>query len=65
MTPFQYRINQCVRFRYHERTRASAPGNYKILGYRPIEDVEPRYRIKSELEQHERIARECELSKAE
>lgn len=42
--------------------RSAAPGQYEIVGYQPDEDGEPRYRIKSELEQHERIARESELS---
>ena len=64
MPPYQYRISQRVRFRYQERMRSSAPGDYKILGYQPNEDDEPRYRIKSDLERHERIARESELSQA-
>jgi len=58
----QFRITQSVRFRYYERLRSAAPGEYEILGYQPHEDGEPRYRIKSALEQHERIARESELS---
>jgi len=63
MSPHQYKISQSVRFRYHERMRSAAPGDYKIVGYQPDEDGEPRYRIKSEIEQHERIARESELSR--
>jgi hypothetical protein len=62
MEPYRYRISQRVRFRRYEWKRSSAPGDYKILGYQPNEDGEPRYRIKSELEQYERIARESELS---
>jgi hypothetical protein len=42
--------------------RSAAPGDYKIVGYQPDDDGEPRYRIKSGIEQHERIARESELS---
>jgi len=42
--------------------RSAAPGEYEIVGYQPNEDGEPRYRIKSALEQHERIARESELT---
>jgi hypothetical protein len=43
--------------------RSAAPGQYKIVGFQPNEGgEEPRYRIKSDLEQHERIARESELS---
>lgn len=63
MSPYQFRISQSVRFRYHERMRSAAPGQYKIVGFQPNEGgEEPRYRIKSDLEQHERIARESELS---
>ena len=62
MSPYQFRINQSVRFRHYERMRSAARGQYEIVGYQPNEDGEPRYRIKSALEQHERIARESELS---
>jgi hypothetical protein len=62
MSPYQFKISQSVRFRYHERMRSAAPGNYKIVGYQPNDGEEPRYRIKSDLEQYERIARESELS---
>ncbi len=50
--------------RFHSRIRLSAPPNavFRVVGYRPPEDGEPSYRIKSELENHERIARESELS---
>lgn len=62
MSAYQFRINQSVRFRHYERMRSSAPGEYEVVGYQPNEDGEPRYRIKSVLEQHERIARESELT---
>jgi len=42
--------------------RSAAPGQFEIVGLQPNEDGEPRYRIKSALEQHEGIARERELS---
>lgn len=63
MSQYEFTIGQSIRFRYHERMRSSAPGQYKIVGYQPDEDGEPRYRIKSDLENHERIARETELSR--
>jgi hypothetical protein len=63
MPTYQFSISQSVRFRYHERMRSAAPGQYQVVGYQPKEGgEEPRYRIKSDLEQHERIARESELS---
>jgi hypothetical protein len=63
MSRYEFRIGQSVQFRFYERMRSAASGQYKIVGYQPDEDGEPRYRIKSELEQHERIARESELSR--
>lgn len=57
----RFRIGQSIEFKYSLRTRSAAPGQYRIAGYHPSEDDELRYRIKSDLEQHERIAREDEL----
>ncbi len=34
----------------------------QVIGLRPDHDGEPSYRIKSDLERHERIARESELA---
>jgi hypothetical protein len=62
MAPYQFKIRQSVQFKHHERTRPAARGLYEVVGYQPTEDGEPRYRIKSTLEQHERIALESELS---
>lgn len=62
MSRYQFKIRQSVQFRYHEWSRSAAPGQYEVVAYQPNEDGEPRYRIKSTLERHERIARESELS---
>jgi len=59
---FKFRVGQSVRFRVHNRTLSAPPGRYTIVGYRPDEGGEPGYRIKSELERNDRIARESELS---
>lgn len=58
----KFKIGQVLRF--HSRLRLSSPANaqYRVVGHRPPEDGEPSYRIKSDLENHERIARESELS---
>ena len=58
----KFKIGEELRF--HSRLRLSAPVNalYRVVGHRPPEDGEPSYRIKSNLENHERIARESELS---
>ena len=58
----KFEIGQTINFRSDRGARAAAPGRYEIVGMRPNEGGEPSYRIKSELERHERIARESELT---
>jgi len=62
MSQYKFNIGQPIKFRFSGRTRSAASGSYEIVGYQPDEDGERRYRIKSDLEKHERIAREIELS---
>jgi hypothetical protein len=57
----KYEIGKTIRFQNSSRGVSASPGNYKIIGHRPS-DGEPTYRIKSEFEHHERIARESELT---
>ncbi len=57
----RFRIGQSIEYKYLLRTRSVAPGQYRIVGFRPSEGDEPLYRIKSDLEHYERIAREDEL----
>jgi hypothetical protein len=45
-------------------TRNAAFGVYEIRATLPTEDGEFRYRIKSQIELHERVVKESELSKA-
>jgi hypothetical protein len=61
MPEYRYRIGQAIGYRSFHRMRNAAPGEYRIVGYRPTEGDEALYRIKSDLERHERIARESEL----
>jgi hypothetical protein len=58
----KFKIGEVLRF--HSRLRLSGPANalYRVVGHRPPEDGEPSYRIKSDMENHERIARQSELS---
>jgi hypothetical protein len=45
--------------------RAAATGDYEILDLMPVSDNsadEPRYRVKSIAENHERIVPECDLT---
>jgi hypothetical protein len=41
--------------------RQAAPGTYEITRLMPENEAEPRYRIKSEAERHERVVPESEL----
>ena len=41
--------------------RQAAPGNYEIIRLMPENEAEPRYRIKSDAERHERVVPESEL----
>jgi hypothetical protein len=58
----KYKIGDQLRFRGSTRGSASPPGPYRVTGFRPPENGEPCYRIKSDLERHERTARESELT---
>jgi hypothetical protein len=57
----KYKIGEKVIFRSSMRGRSASPGQYRVVGHRPPEDGEPSYRIKSDLERHDRIARESEM----
>lgn len=61
MLDHKFKVGQTISFRSDRGARAAAPGLYEIVAIRPPEGGEPSYRIKSELERHERIARESEL----
>jgi hypothetical protein len=45
--------------------RHAAPGAYKILALMPDQDGDRMYRIKSPLEEHERVVKESLLVKSE
>jgi len=64
MTPHQFYVGQTVYLRRSPSTQNAAAGAYEIRALLPEEDGRPRYRIKSLIEPHERIASEHELSDA-
>ena len=45
--------------------RHAAPGDYKIIASMPDRDGEHMYRIRSPLEEHERVVKESRLVKSE
>lgn len=61
MDPHHYAIGEVVSFRSSSRGTSAPGGNYRIVSRLPENEGEPTYRIKSDLERHERIARESEL----
>jgi hypothetical protein len=46
-------------------SRSAAPGDYKIIGEMPERDGDRMYRIKSPLEEHERVVGESLLVRSE
>jgi hypothetical protein len=61
MAEYKFRVEQMVHFKAPKHT-ASARGPYKITQRLPISDSELQYRIKSQYEEYERVAKESELS---
>jgi hypothetical protein len=58
---YKFKIGETINFTSPFHGRFSASGTYLIVDHRPPQDGEPSYLIKSELEEHQRIARESEL----
>jgi hypothetical protein len=62
MTLHRYAIGDAVRFTPARFERSSAPpGGYRVTRLMPEEQGEPQYRIKSEIDAHERSAGESQL----
>ena len=61
----QFRIGQVVTCIPDRFLRHAAPGDYKIIAAMPDRDGDHVYRIKSPLEEHERVVRESLLVKSE
>ena len=49
----------------HLICRSAAPGDYQIVGEMPVRDGDHIYRIKSPLEEHERVVSESLLVRSE
>ena len=61
MVEHKFKIGQKIGLANFLKSGSVAPGEYQVVGYRPDQDGEPSYRIKSSLERHDRIVRESEL----
>jgi hypothetical protein len=60
----KFDIGQAGYLRPNQFTRNAVFGVYEIRATLPAEDGQFRYRIKSQIELHERAVKESELSKA-
>ncbi len=58
----KYKVGETINFRSSTKGRFAPPGEYRVVSQRPPENGEFLYRIKSDLERHDRIARESELT---
>jgi hypothetical protein len=61
----QFRVGEVVTCIPHLICRSAAPGDYKIVGEMPVRDGDHMYRIKSPLEEHERVVSESLLVRSE
>ena len=60
----QFNVGEVVTFIPDWILRSAAPGDYKIVSSMPDRDGDHMYRIKSPLEEHERVVRENLLVKS-
>jgi hypothetical protein len=61
----KFRLGQNVRFTSNMPGRPGSSGSYNVVRVLPHEHEEQQYRIKSKGEEHERVARESQLEKAD
>ena len=61
----QFNVGQVVTCIPERFLRHAAPGNYKIIAAMPDRDGDHMYRIKSPLEEYERVAEESLLVKSD
>jgi hypothetical protein len=61
----QFSVGEMVTCIPHLICRAAAPGDYQIVGEMPVRDGDRIYRIKSPLEEHERVVSENLIVRSE
>ena len=61
----QFSVGEMVTCIPHLICRSAAPGDYQIVGEMPVRDGDRIYRIKSPLEEHERVVSESLLVRSE
>ena len=63
MSEHKYRVGQAVEFFPDRGVEHTAKGRFKVVGLFLGEGNSPRYRIKHEVDGHERMVAESELGK--
>ncbi len=61
----QFSVGEVVICIPHLISRSAAPGDYKIVGHMPVREGDRMYRIKSPLEEHERVVGESLLIRSD
>ena len=61
MIMHKYAIGESITFVNEDRTRTAATGVYRVVGRRPVNNGEPWYIIKSDLERYDRVVAESDL----
>ena len=61
MTEHKYAVGETIIFTNEDRTRSAATGSYRIVARRPVNNGEPWYIIKSDLERYDRVVAESDL----
>jgi hypothetical protein len=61
----QFSVGEMVTCIPHLICRSAAPGDYQIVGEMPVRDGDRIYRIKSPLEEHERVVSENLIVRSE
>jgi hypothetical protein len=64
MTMRQFNVGQVVTFIPGMFFRHAAPGDYRVVAVMPDRDGDHMYRVKSPLEEHERVVEESVLIKS-
>jgi hypothetical protein len=65
MTMHQFNVGQVVTFIPGMFVRHAAPGDYRVMAVMPDRDGDHMYRVKSPLEEHERVVEENVLIKSD
>ncbi len=61
MIEHKFAVGESITFTNEDRTRTAPTGRYRIVARRPVNNGEPWYIIKSDLERYDRVVAESDL----